>query len=62
MFMLLHISTDATVCLESMWYIATEGEAVEICATVKNPANVECLINFEFTLMLSTVNDSAGFY
>jgi hypothetical protein len=32
-------SDNSTVGLESIRYIALEGEAVEICATVKNPGN-----------------------
>ena len=55
-------STGVAVGLESVWYRAIEGEAVEVCASVKQPANIDCPINFEFSLVLSTADDSAGIF
>ena len=54
------VPSDSTVGLESVRYIGLEGEAVEICATVKNPANMDCPIKFEFSLIVSTADDTAG--
>ncbi|CAI8036548.1 hypothetical protein GBAR_LOCUS20478 [Geodia barretti] len=54
-------SDNSTVGLESVRYIGLEGEAVEICATVKNPANMDCPIKFEFSLIVSTADDTAVF-
>ena len=54
--------TDAVVGLEETYYNVSEGVGVvEVCAIVYEPVGA-CPIAFPFTVLLSTIDDTAGVY
>ena len=54
------ISPVAVVGLERTQYSVSEDVgAVEVCAVVTRP-NIDCPIEFTFTVHFSTVNETAG--
>ena len=51
----------AVVGLETTLYRVSEGEGVEVCATVNEPnGNINCPITFPFEVNISTRDGSAG--
>ena len=56
----LYIPPVAVVGLERTFYsISEDVGAVEVCAVVTRP-NIDCPIEFTFTIHISTVNETAG--